>query len=102
LIVTRFGIPHAFVTDNGRQFDYQPFREWCEKLGIRNFYSSSGHPEANGQVEITNRTLFTIIKKKLKERKGAWADELHEALWAYHMTPVNPYRGYSIQFDIWQ
>jgi hypothetical protein len=33
-IVTRFGIPHTFVTDNGRQFDCQPFREWCEKLGI--------------------------------------------------------------------
>ena len=89
-IVTRFGILHAFVTDNGKQFDCQPFRDWCEKLRIRNFYSFPGHPQANGQVEITNKTLFTIIKKKLEERKGAWADELHEALWAYRTTPQTP------------
>jgi transposase InsO family protein len=71
LVVTRIGISHAFITNNGRQFNCQPFREWCEKLGIRNFYSSPGHPQANGRVEITNRTLFTIIKNKLEERKGA-------------------------------
>jgi IS30 family transposase len=70
-IVTRFGIPHTFVIDNGRQFDCQPFREWCEKLGIQNFYSSPSHPQVHGQVEVTNITLFTIIKKKLEERKGA-------------------------------
>jgi hypothetical protein len=26
-VVTRFGISHAFVTDNGREFDCQLFRE---------------------------------------------------------------------------
>jgi transposase InsO family protein len=49
-VVTRIGISHAFITDKGRQFDCQPFREWCEKLGIQNFYSSPGHPQANGRV----------------------------------------------------
>jgi hypothetical protein len=37
-------------------------------------------------VKITNRTFFTIIKQKLEERKGTWAYELHETLWAYRMT----------------
>jgi hypothetical protein len=41
-------------------------------------------------MEITNKTLFTIIKKKLEERKGAWADELHKVLWAYHTSTQTP------------
>jgi hypothetical protein len=33
-VVCRFGIPHAFVTDNGKQFDCGPFQKWCSKLRI--------------------------------------------------------------------
>jgi hypothetical protein len=40
----------------------------------------------NGQVEIINKAIFKIIKKKLEDRKGAWVDELHETLWAYRTT----------------
>jgi hypothetical protein len=27
LVVCQFGIPHAFITDNGKQFDCGPFRD---------------------------------------------------------------------------
>ncbi|XP_059431469.1 uncharacterized protein LOC132164973 [Corylus avellana] len=60
-------IPHAFVTNNGKQFDCDSFRKWCSKLQIRNYFSSSEHPQANGQVEATNKTIFKILKKKLGE-----------------------------------
>jgi hypothetical protein len=33
-MVCRFGIPHAFVTDNGKQFDYEPFWRSCSELRI--------------------------------------------------------------------
>lgn len=33
-------------------------------------------------MEATNKTIFLIIKKKLDECKGAWAEKLLEALWA--------------------
>jgi len=35
-VVCRFGIPHEFVTDNGKQFDCEPFQRWCSELRIRN------------------------------------------------------------------
>ena len=47
-IVCRFGIPKTIISDNGRQFDNQKFRSFCSGLGIKNRYSSSGHPQANG------------------------------------------------------
>ena len=70
-IICRFGIPLKIILDNGRQFDNQGFRDFCSGLGIKNQYSSPGHPQANGQTEVTNQTLVRIIKTKLDEAKGA-------------------------------
>jgi transposase InsO family protein len=84
--ICRHGIPHAFVTDNGKQFNCKSFRGWCAKLKIRNYFSSLGHPQVNGLVEATNKTIFKILKKKLGDRKGEWAEDLPEVLWAYRTT----------------
>ena len=89
-IICRFGIPRVFVSDNGRQFDNNPFRDFCSQLGIKNHYSSLAHPQANGQVEVTNRSLLKIIKTWLEGAKGIWPDELPSILWAYRMTTRTP------------
>ncbi|XP_030942540.1 uncharacterized protein LOC115967558 [Quercus lobata] len=68
-----------------------PFAQWGidivgslpQGLGIKNQFSSLGHPHANGQIEVTNRTLLKIIKAKLDDAKGAWSEELSSVLWAY-------------------
>ena len=70
-IICRFGIPLTIISDNGRQFDSQGFRNFCSGLGIKNQYSSPRHPQVNGQTEVTNQTLVRIIKTKLDEAKGA-------------------------------
>ena len=85
-VVYRYGIPHAFVTNNEKQFDCDSFRKWCAELYIRNYFSSPGHLQANGQVEATNKTIFKLLKKTLGDRKGDWADDLPEVLWAYRNT----------------
>jgi hypothetical protein len=56
----------------------------------RNYFSSPGHPQANWQVEATNKTILKILKKKLGDRKGDWADDLPEVLWAYRTTRRTP------------
>jgi transposase InsO family protein len=89
-VVCRYGLPHAFVTDNGKQFDCQAFRDWCEDLKVRNYFSSPGHLQANGQVEATNKTIFKMLKKKLEDRKGVWAEQLHGVLWSYRTTKRTP------------
>jgi transposase InsO family protein len=68
-VVYCYGVPHAFVNDNRKQFDCEPFRKWCAELHIRNYVSSPGHPQANRQVEANNKTIFKILKKKLGDRK---------------------------------
>ncbi|RVW84421.1 hypothetical protein CK203_040676 [Vitis vinifera] len=44
----------------------------------------------NGQVEATNKTLLTMLKKKLEEAKGKWVDELPGVLWTYRTTSRRP------------
>ena len=68
-IICRYGILRVLVSDNGKQFDNDAFRDFCSQLGINNHYSSLAHPQANRQVEVTNRSLLKIIKTQLDEAK---------------------------------
>ena len=43
-IICRFGIPMTIISDNGWQFDKQGFKDFCSNLGIKNQFSSLGHP----------------------------------------------------------
>ena len=85
-IVCRFEVPRVLVSDNGRQFDNTLFKDFCEHFGIQNHYSSSAHPQANGQAEVANQSLLKIIKTWLEGAKGVWPDELPGVLWVYKTT----------------
>ena len=89
-IICKFGIPWTIISDNGQQFDNQGFRDFCSSLGIKNQFSSPGHPQANGQTKVTNRTLPKIIKTRLDDAKGAQPKELPNVLWAYKTTARTP------------
>ena len=60
------------------------------QLGIRNHYSSPTYPQANGQAEVTNRSLLKIIKTRLEGVKGIWPEELPSILWAYKTMARTP------------
>ncbi|XP_020421438.1 uncharacterized protein LOC109949730 [Prunus persica] len=47
-ICCRFGIPYAIITDNGRHFDSELFRQFCTRLKINLFFASPAHPQSNG------------------------------------------------------
>ena len=60
------------------------------RLGYQKSILFVGHPQANGQTEVMNRTLLRIIKAKLDEAKGAWPEELPNVLWAYKTIARTP------------
>ncbi|GMH16199.1 hypothetical protein Nepgr_018040 [Nepenthes gracilis] len=56
-IVCRFGVPECIMTDNGTQFTGRRFTKYCASLRINLVHTSVACPQANGQVEVTNRTI---------------------------------------------
>ena len=45
------------------------------------------HPQSNGVVERANGKFFSAIKKRLlDDKKGKWADQLPEVVWALNTT----------------
>nr|GEX29007.1 reverse transcriptase domain-containing protein [Tanacetum cinerariifolium] len=91
-IVCRFGIPGEIISDNGKQFDDNPFKDWCDKLNITQRFASVKHSQYNGLVERANRSLGEGIKARLGEGNKNWVEELPHVLWA-HRTMIKSSHG---------
>ena len=86
-IITRFGVPHVLISNNGLQFDGKMFRRYCGELGITNKYSTPAYPQGNGQAEAVNKVIVSGLKKRLDDVKGKWVEKLPHVLWTYRTTP---------------
>nr|GEW17443.1 reverse transcriptase domain-containing protein [Tanacetum cinerariifolium] len=101
-IVCRFGIPGEIISDNGKQFSDNPFKDWCDKLNITQHFASVKHPQSNGLVERANRSLGEGIKARLGEGNKNWVEELPHVLWA-HRTMIKSSHGntpFSLTYGI--
>jgi hypothetical protein len=79
--------PIRLTVDNDKQFDNQDFRDFCFSIGTKPVFASVYHPQSNGVVERANGKFFTAIKKRLlDDKKGKWADQLPEVVWALNTT----------------
>ncbi|GKB35035.1 reverse transcriptase domain-containing protein [Tanacetum coccineum] len=63
----RFGLRGKIISDNGKQFRDNPFKDWCEKLNIRQRFASIKHPKD-------------------------WIEEIPHVLWA-HRTMIKSSNG---------
>ncbi|GJT72815.1 reverse transcriptase domain-containing protein [Tanacetum coccineum] len=91
-IVCRFGLPGEIISDNGKQFRDNPFKDWCEKLCIQQHFASVKHPQTNGLVERANRSLGEGIKARLGKENKNWLEEISHVLWA-HRTMIKSSNG---------
>ncbi|GJS69359.1 reverse transcriptase domain-containing protein [Tanacetum coccineum] len=87
-----FGLPGEIISDNGKQFRDNPFRDWCEKLCIQQHFASVKHPQTNGLVERANRSLGEGIKARLGKDNKNWLEEISHVLWA-HRTMIKSSNG---------
>jgi hypothetical protein len=90
-IITRYGVPHIIITDNGTNFAKGVFAEYCGQKGIRLDLASVAHPQSNGQVEKANGLVLAGIRPRLVEplerSAGCWVEELPSVLWSLRTTP---------------
>nr|GEX77907.1 reverse transcriptase domain-containing protein [Tanacetum cinerariifolium] len=91
-IVCRIGIPGEIISDNGKQFSDNSFKDWCDKLNITQRFASVKYPQSNGLMERANQSLGKGIKSRLGEGNKNWVEELLHVLWA-HQTMIKSIHG---------
>ncbi|RDX88243.1 hypothetical protein CR513_30191, partial [Mucuna pruriens] len=88
-IICRFGLPAIIVSDSGTQFASKTMAEFCQRLGIKQVFTSVEHPQTNGQAKAANKVILKGLRRRLEEAKGRWVEELPQVLWSYHTTPYS-------------
>ncbi|CAB0010179.1 unnamed protein product, partial [Nesidiocoris tenuis] len=77
--VADFGTPLTIVTDQGRNFKSNLFRQVADILGIELRQTTSYHPQANGLIERQHRTIKAALMARSSQPEN-WMEELPAVL----------------------
>ncbi|XP_047330988.1 uncharacterized protein LOC124934495 [Impatiens glandulifera] len=83
-IISRYGVPHSMISDNGRHFQGNVL-ELLREFKIEHHKSSPYRPQTNGVVEAANKNVISILKKATQTYRD-WHEKLPYALWGYRTT----------------
>ena len=65
-----------------------------EEVRVHHRITTPYHPQVNGQVEVTNREVKSILEKTIRPDGKDWAHKLSNALWAYRTAYNTPLGGH--------
>ncbi|GJU30688.1 reverse transcriptase domain-containing protein [Tanacetum coccineum] len=86
----RFKMPKALIIDRRTHFCNKIMEKTMKRYGVNQRFSTSYHPQTNGQVENTNRALKRILEKTIKDNPTIWSRKLNDALWAFRTAYKTP------------
>ena len=85
-VVSRYGVPLALHSDQGRNFESTVFTEMCRLLGIQKTRTTPLHPQSDGMVECFNRTLEAQLAKFVSDHQRDWDHHLPLLMMAYRTS----------------
>ncbi|KAL4574987.1 hypothetical protein LXL04_021827 [Taraxacum kok-saghyz] len=86
-IVRLHGVPKTMVSDCDVKFLSHFWLTLWRKLGTNLKFSTSSHPQTDGQTEVTNRTLGSLLRALIRTNLKQWEDLLPRAEFAYNRSP---------------
>jgi hypothetical protein len=96
-IVYLHGVPNTIVSDRDAKFLTHFWRTLWFKLGTKLLFSTTCHHQSDGQTEVINRTLSTMLRAVLKTNLKLREECLPHIEFAYNRsvhstTKVSPFQ----------
>lgn len=83
-VVRLHGMPKTIVSDRDTKFLSYFWKTLWSKLGTKLLFSTTCHPQTDGQTEVVNRTLSTLLRALIKKNLKTWEDCLPHVEFAYN------------------
>ena len=85
-IVRLHGVPRSIVSDRDVKFLSYFWKVLWGKLGTKLLFSTTCHPQTDGQTEVVNRTLTQLLRTIINKNLKTWEDCLPFIEFAYNST----------------
>jgi hypothetical protein len=73
-IVRLHGVPRSIVSDRDVKFLSYFWKVLWGKLGTKLLFSTTCHPQTDGQTEVVNRTLTQLLRTVVHKNLKTWED----------------------------
>jgi hypothetical protein len=83
-IVRLHGVPRTIISDRDVKFMSYFWKTLWGKLGTKLLFSTTCHPQTNGQTEVVNRTLSQLLRSMIKKNLRVWEDCLPHVEFDYN------------------
>ena len=108
-VFSKHGVPAHVTSDWGTEFMSHFFRSLGKALDMCLHFTSSYHPEGDGQTKRTNQTLEQYLRSYCNYQQDNWSELLPLAEFAYNNAPsattrVSPFfanKGYHPNISVY-
>ena len=83
-IVRLHGVPKTIVSDRDNKFVSYLWKTLMAKFGLKLLFSTTAHPQTDGQTEVVNRSLGTLLHILIKPNLKNWEDCIPHAEFSYN------------------
>ncbi|KAL4383245.1 hypothetical protein GQ457_15G018040 [Hibiscus cannabinus] len=100
-VVRLHGIPRSIVSDRDVKFLSHFWRTLWSKLGTKLMFSTTCHPQTDGQTEVVNRVLSTLLHAVIKKNIKTWENCLSHVEFevVYGYNPTTPLDMLPLTFE---
>ena len=78
-----YGVTRSIVSDRDVKFLSYFWKVLRGKLGTKLLFSTTCHPQTDGQTEVVNRTLTILLQTVIRQNLKSWEDSLPFIEFAY-------------------